>query len=240
MLFCSPCSPCSEGEGRVHHSSTSHKSIYGPVGALEDHSTQAAITFRGDTSKDTPSRHGTRHVTAIIRERELMTSIPLESQDLFDAFDTDSTTAWLQSFERLGEEGPHGKLYGHKAAVVEFEVGGGDDSWLTALKNEEKGLAIDWNAEIDANCFSEISSAELEKLLEHFLTKSQAYRQPMLKPEVAAAWARSFVASLEGSTFYTNGADVSEWNCVSTATFDRIFVGSIGNRCAAVVLVDED
>ena len=159
----------------------------------------------------------------------------------FDPYDEAETTAWLDAFAELDEDGEHGHLYNTKAGVHDFEfVCGEIDEWMSILKNklnaahvmEQQFQMLD---NVDATSFIETDKAEFQQKMIEFLCTSMAYSAELLKEKAATNWVKSFMKSMEGGKYYRPDGD-----SMTAGTFDTIFVAVVGTRLAYVLITDED
>mgnify|MGYP006136199937 FL=1 len=154
--------------------------------------------------------------------------------DTFDPYDQAGTTAWLDAFAALEEDGPYGHLDFVEAGVHEFEfVSGQPDEWVSTLREKVNEVLPD----VDAKSFVEVDKAEFQQELVKLLRTSMAYSAEMLKEKAANNWASSFVSSMDGGKFF-RPADGSP--PIADATFETIFVAVVGTRLAYVLIIDED
>ena len=151
----------------------------------------------------------------------------------FDPYDEAQTSAWLDSFAKLTESGPHGHLYCGTAGVFEFDfVSGEIGEWLSVLKDKVDDLLDD----LSADDYSEEDQSLFQTQLAASLHTSMAYSSTMLKEEVANEWAKSFMNSMDGGKFFRS--DIG--SCMTASTFDTMYVAAVGTKVAYILIQDED
>jgi hypothetical protein len=151
--------------------------------------------------------------------------------DTFDPYDQAGTTAWLDAFAALEEDGPHGHLDFVEAGVHEFNfVSGHSSEWVSTLKEKVNEVLPN----VDANSFVEVDKAEFQQGLVYHFRTSIAYTSEMMNEKAANNWASSFVNSMLGGKFFRGDGGVTN------ATFEAIYVAIVGTRLAYVLVLDED
>ena len=149
----------------------------------------------------------------------------------FDPYDEAQTSAWLDSFAKLTESGPHGRLYNCTAGVFEFDfVSGEIVEWLSVLKDKVDDLLDN----LSADDYSEEDQSLFQTQLAASLHTSMAYSSTMLKEEVANEWAKSFMNSMDGGKFFRSNM------CLTASTFDTMYVAAVGTKVAYILIQDED